>query len=250
MAYETELLKRAEDLRARCERSGGVTHTNFLTPAERYELAAWSRNRADCRLVFSGGAENAQRQVGFFLPQWYMDDTPPAEEYLRAVKVTAGFGTPGHRDYLGSALALGIKREWLGDIIISGSEAHILCLGSVADTLLLDLDHVGRCGVKCCEVSLSDVPPVQLKSRSVTFTVQSARFDTVVGAMFGMSRTAACKLIEAGAASLNYSVCMKLDAAVEEGDIISLRGYGKGELSAEGGRSRKGRTFWTAKIYE
>ncbi|MBR5502022.1 MAG: hypothetical protein IKV55_03195 [Oscillospiraceae bacterium] len=250
MANETELLKRAEDLRSRAERSGSVTHTNFLTPAEQYALTQWGKNRADCRLVLHGGAEGAERCVAFFLPPWYMEDIAPAEEYLRAVHVTAGFGSPGHRDYLGSILALGIKREWLGDIIIKGSEAYVVCLGSVADTLLLDLDHVGRCGVKCRELPLSDIPAVQKKRRSVTFTVQSPRFDTVVGAMFGMSRSAACKLIEAGAASLNYSVCLKLDAPVDEGDIISLRGYGKGELAAEGGRSRKGRTFWTAEIYE
>ena len=247
---DEELIRRAEDLARRCERSATVTATSFLTPAQAYELDAWAKRALDCTVLLRGGHAQAERRVAFFLPDWMDAEAFDEGEHICALCAKARFGAPGHRDWLGAALGLGIGREWLGDIIINGSEAHILCLGSVADTLLLDLDHVGRCGVKCCEVSLSGVPPVQLKSRSVTFTVQSARFDTVVGAMFGMSRTAVCKLIEAGAASLNSSVCMKLDAAVEEGDIISLRGYGKGELSAEGGRSRKGRTFWTAKIYE
>ena len=35
-----EFIKRAEDLRERCERSGVLTMTGFLSPAERYQLAA------------------------------------------------------------------------------------------------------------------------------------------------------------------------------------------------------------------
>ena len=39
-----ELLRRAEDLSRRCEKSGSVTHTAFLTPAERTELESWARH--------------------------------------------------------------------------------------------------------------------------------------------------------------------------------------------------------------
>ena len=245
-----ELLKRAEDLRERAERTASVTHTNFLTPAEQFLLRQWALGRGACRLAFGGGAEGAQRAVGFFLPEWFFEDRAPQEEVLRAIHIHAGFGAPTHRDYLGAALALGVKREWVGDILVSGSEAYLICLASVLDTFLLDLTHVGRCGVKCKEIPLSELPAVQLRFRAVQFTAQSARFDTVIGAMFGLSRSAASRLIEAGAASLNYSVCQKLDAPVREGDILSLRGYGKGELAEQGGQSRKGRTFWTAHIFE
>ena len=41
-----ELLKRADDLAARCEKTGSVTHTAFLTPAEQYQLRGF-RPRAD-----------------------------------------------------------------------------------------------------------------------------------------------------------------------------------------------------------
>ena len=49
--------------------------------------------------------------------------------------------------------------------------------------------------------------------------------------------------------SLNYSVCMKTDAPVGEGDVISLRGRGKGTVSGLGGNSRKGRQFVEAEIF-
>ena len=67
--------------------------------------------------------------------------------------------------------------------------------------------------------------------------------------MFGMSRTAAADLIRMGAASLNYTLCERTDAPVKEGDIISLRGHGKGCLKTVGGRSRKDRLFVEAEVY-
>ena len=62
-----ELLKRAEDLCARCERTASLTSTGFLTPAERYALENWAKHRADCNLVFSGGRPECERTVAFFL---------------------------------------------------------------------------------------------------------------------------------------------------------------------------------------
>ena len=248
MAADPELIKRAEDLCGRCERRSVVTHSLFLTPAEQYAIKTAFANRADARLVFSGGVPGTDRCVAFFLPDWY-GDGDPAEECIRAVKVTTGFGQPGHRDYLGAVLAVGLSREWIGDIIIDAQTAYILCLDSVMDSIVLDLDHVGRFGVKREEVPLSEVPAPVIKKKEVTFTVQSPRLDTVTGAMFGISRTAAARYISEGLVSLNYSECTDTDAQVSPGDTISLRGKGKGVLSSEGGISRKGRTFYTAEIY-
>ena len=52
-----------------------------------------------------------------------------------------------------------------------------------------------------------------------------------------------------GLASLNYAPCERTDAAVKEGDVISLRGRGKGCLKAVGGRSKKDRLFVEAEVY-
>ena len=122
-------------------------------------------------------------------------------------------------------------------------------MDSVLDSILLDLDHVGRFGVKREAISLSEVPAPVIKKKDITFTVQSPRLDTVAGAMFGISRTAAARYISEGLVSLNYSECTDTDARVSPGDTISIRGKGKGMLAEEGGTSRKGRTFYTAEIY-
>ncbi len=242
-----ELIRRAEDLARRCEKSGSVTHSVFLTPAEQYALNQW-RPAADCTVLFHGGVENAERAAAFFLPDWMDPEDFDPSETIRCVKVTAHFGTPGHRDYLGSLMGLGVRREWLGDILIRDSVAHVLCLHTV-EREILTLEKVGRCGVKTASVPLSEIPAPERKVRPVSFTVQSVRFDAVLAGLFHLSRTAAADHIRAGDASLNYSECLRPDAPVEPGDVLSLRGYGKARVTELGGQSRKGRQFLTGEVY-
>ena len=54
----------------------------------------------------------------------------------------------------------------------------------------------------------------------------------------------------AGNVSLNYELSEKTDSPVREGDVLSLRGRGKGKITGTGGTSRKGRLFVYAEIYQ
>ena len=245
---DAELIKRAEDLARRCERTASVTCTNFLTPAQSYELRMW-RPAADCRLVFHGGYEGAERVAAFFLPDYMEEEYFDPSEYIRALHVKAAFGDPGHRDYMGAVLGLGIGREWLGDIVAEAGQAWIFCLPSVENHLLLNLDKVGRYGVKTAPVPLSEVPGWEKKMREVTFSVKSPRLDAVVGGMFGLSRSSAAEAVKAGLVSLNYAENTKCDTSVRECDIISLKGKGKGRVLELGGLSRRDRQFIKCGIY-
>lgn len=238
-----DILRRCEDLSAQCERGAAVTVSSFLTSAERFMLERAFAHR-ETKPYFHGGGEECERVCAFFLP-WYVEpETLDVGEYIACVHCKSYFGQPGHRDYLGAALALGIGRERLGDIRIRGEDAWIFCLPPVAP-LLLDPDRVGRYTVKAEACPLSDVPPEEYKIETLTFTVQSLRLDAVTGGMFRLSRSAAAEQIRLGLVSLNYSVCDKVDAAVNEGDVISLRGKGKGSVRQIGGKSKKDRLFVT-----
>ena len=247
---EDDLIRRAEDLSARCARRGILTNTQFLTPAESHTLEAWAKCATDCTLLLHGGYEGAERAAAFFLPDW-MDraDFDPAE-HICALEGVAAFGAPGHRDWLGAALGLGIGREWLGDILVEENRAVLLCLPSVKAHLLLNLDKVGRCGVKLREIALSEIDPPARSMEERVFSVQSPRLDAVCAGAFRLSRTAAAEAIAAGLLSLNYALCLKPDAPVREGDVLSLRGKGKAAVLDAGSReSKKGRHFVKVGIY-
>ena len=246
---DDELIRRAEDLSERCCRTGSVTNTGFLTPAEQFQFRHW-RPAGDCTLLLYGGYDGAERQAAFFLPDWMEPDYFDASEHLCAIELTARFGNPGHRDYLGAALGSGVGREWLGDILIDGERAWMLCLPSVKQHLLLNLDKVGRWGVRAREIPLAELPQPERKRKETEFSVKSLRLDAVCAGMFHLSRTAAAEAIAAGLVSLNYAVCLKPDVPVREGDVLSLRGKGKGEVLDAGSRSsQKGRLFVRTGIY-
>lgn len=244
----SELLKRARDLAERCERSGTVCVSGFLSPAEQYELQT-RLGYIPCGLVFHGGGENCERAAAFFLPDYMTEDMLDLSEYLCAMKLKAYFGQPGHRDYMGALLGMGIGREWLGDIQVEGDTAYVFCMKSVLRHLL-SIEKAGRYTVKASQVALEEVPARKVETESVSFSVMSPRLDAVAAGLFHLSRTEAAKQIAAGNVSLNYGQCLKADCIVKEGDILSLKGKGKGSISGMGGTSRKGRLFVYGEIYK
>lgn len=243
-----ELVKRAEDLAQRCARKSVLTHTQFLTPAERYELECWARTAQAQPLFYGGGAE-CERTAAFFLPDYMDREYFDASEYIDAIKINAHFGSPGHRDYMGALLGMGIGREWLGDIQVNGSTAYIFCMKSVS-AHLLGIDKVGRCGVTAEPLPLDEVPAPMREVKELSFSVMSPRLDAVACGMFSMSRTEAAKHIAAGNVSVNYEQCFKPDMQLHEGDVIAMRGAGKGRFIGTGGTSRKGRLFVCTEIYK
>lgn len=244
-----ELLRRAEDLSRRCERGQTLTMTGFLSPAERAQVELWARRRPGCRVCFSGGRPFCERTAAFFLPDWMEPEELDPAEHIKALELTAHFGSPGHRDYLGALLGMGVRREWLGDILVQGERAWVFCLNSV-QRHLLGIEKVGRVAVTARAAALEEAPEPVRKVRQLRFSVMSPRLDAVAAGMFRLSRAEAARQIAAGGLRLNYVPCLKADAAVKEGDILSLHGAGKGTVVEIGGSSRKGRTFVGAEVLE
>ena len=244
------LLRRAEDLARRCEKTASVTHTGFLTPAEAYAVEQWAGHGTGCTVLLRGGGTENERRAAFFLPAWMEPEDFNPADYLCALHLTARFGAPGHRDILGAVMALGIQREWVGDILTDGEQAWLYCLPSVKNHLLLSLDRVGRWGVKTEELPPDRVPQPKRRRREETFSVKSLRLDAVCAGMFRLSRTAAAEAIAQGLVQQNYAEALKPDAPVRAGDVISLRGKGKGEILQAGEReSRRGRMVVSAGMY-
>ncbi len=244
---EKELLRRAEDLSRRSIRKWEITHTGFLTPAEKLLLKRQFRPEPGCIMSFQGGYKDAERSVAVFCPE---DTTEPEpKEVLHVIRYRSYFGQPGHRDYLGALLASGVSRDRLGDILIDGDEAWIFCLSGIVDHLT-GIERIGRISVKAEEVPLNAVHIPKRETKAVSFTVQSARVDAVAAGMFRLSRSRCADMIREGLLTLNYSVCEKTDAEIREGDIISVRGLGKGVVAEFGGNSRKGRQFVKAELFQ
>ena len=243
-----DVIKRARDLARRCEQRGVPTSTGFLTPAERCAVEHDPALR-DARPVFHGGYPEAERTIAFFLPDWMEEDALDLSEHICALRLTAFFGEPGHRDCMGAILGMGVGREWVGDILVDGPQAIVLCQPSVLRHLL-SIEKVGRYGVRAEQIPLAEIPVKERRFEERRFTVMSPRLDAVAAGLFRLSRSETARQIALGVLSLNYAPCLKPDAPVREGDVLSLRGADKGRIAELGGSSRKGRLFVTAELFK
>ena len=242
-------LRRAEDLARRCARSGELCAGVFLSATERAILQKQFRGFEGCRLLFHGGHPACERRALFVLPDWMEEEAFPAEDYLCALRLTAFFGTPNHRDYLGALLGMGVGRERLGDIWVDETGATVFCMPGVCKHLL-SIDKVGRVSVKAERVTLAGLIAPEQKFRPLSFSVQSPRLDAVTAGLFHLSRSEAARRVALGLVKVNDLPEDRPDYEVCAGDVISLRGAGKARICGEGGTSRKGRQFFNAEIYE
>ena len=239
---EDALSKRLNELALRAVHAQSARFTRFLEPAHEAEARA-AANRAGAKVAFFGGYEGAERRVAAF----YADEPPEADQWplcpLR-LEWNARFAHPGHRDLLGAVMGLGIERETTGDIVMATHRgapcACLFALDDVADYIAANLDGAGRASLK---VVRCDAPPELLppEGQSLRLTVQQPRLDAVLAAACRLSRGEASKLIAAGLVKLNHVQCLRGDARLSEGDLISARGYGRVKLEAFAGESRRGR---------
>lgn len=244
---ETELLlSRIEDRIRMSETQCRMTSTGFLSLQERSEAAAFCRRRG-VRHSFYGGYPDAERTVLLLLPDSMApteDFTPPEEENpLCLLRCTVPRVAPAlsHRDYLGSLLALGIKREVVGDILVFPDGADIVVLESIAPFLTEHYESAGRVSLACAHMEMSQIRAPLSRTETVCESVASLRLDNLVGAVFGVSRTDAAAAILRGSVFVNDIEAKKPDARLEPGDKLVLRGAGKAVFSEIAGTTRKGR---------
>lgn len=241
-AEERVLLGHILDKYEQCRQRNLPTNTAFLSPAEAQSARELLHAAAvHDGFAFLGGYEGAERRMLFFLPNW-QEEADAADEmaFVRARWHESEQLT--HRDLLGSLMALGVTRDTLGDILVSGESADLIVSAGVAPYLLDNWTSAGRTALRLTRIDADALNVPEQKVKEIRDTVATLRLDAVTAAGFSMSRGKAAELIAAGRVQKNYRETTKGDAPVVQGDVISARGLGKFEVAEVGGLSKKGRT--------
>lgn len=232
---QAQVMRRLDELAARVARTGIPCYTAFLSPAEA-QWAQASANRQRVNLALQGGYEDAERCIACF---W--DEEAPEDFPLLALEMTWPHqSAPGHRDVLGSAMALGIKRSCMGDIVLMEESGYLFAERQMADHIAQSLTSAGR--TKLQVRVLDEWPRLEPPAGTELHdTVHSMRLDAVVAAGFNLSRGDAADLISAGHVKLRHLPTERTDAKVQEGDAISVRGHGRLVVEEVGSPTKKGR---------
>lgn len=215
--------------------------TDFLT---RREQALLEQLLPGVPLVMTGGLPQAERKIACFLPDYCSPEDVLTGENGPLCGYRAGFYGPdglSHRDFLGSLMGCGIKRETVGDLYVSENFCDFVVLREIAPYLEQNFTSVGRGKIRLSPISLDRLQAPAPAVREIRDTVSSLRLDSVAAAGFQISRGKAAQAVERGLVQVNWLPCLKPDRAVEPGDTISGRGLGKFELREITGRTKKDR---------
>lgn len=232
------------DLSRQCEDRNVPTHSYFLTVEEQRFAAQCLPNVAGIRVISDGVFCDAERKVLFFLPS-YLEE-PPEDELicLELAPRAPKFAEPlGHRDFLGALMGLGIRREMLGDLMVTENKAQLVALPAVKALVQRELTEVRHTRIEVREIpreALSAVRRTEVRSVNAA----SLRADVLVAAVWNLSRTRAKEAFSTGKVLRNGTELSNPAELLRAGDVMSLRGKGKFRLcDAEPRTTRSGRLY-------
>lgn len=239
------LVRICEKLERGIERETPVS-TSFLTPREQMLL---KKLLPQCE--FFGGTEGTQRNMAFYLPEYLSREEYFSDGVIGCIRATFyERNALTHRDALGALMGLGLRRDAVGDIVVRENSFDVFVSEELSRYLLDNLTSAGRHHLKTERVTPGSVVIPPQKMREIHVTVSSLRFDAVLSAAFHISRSEAADSVRSGQAAISALTCLKPDAAVREGDELSLRGHGKLRILELQGRTRKDRLALTVGIFE
>lgn len=250
------LTAKIEDKARLCSDNQMITHSEFLDIRSKSVVNSLRLPFPDVKRIFYGGFEGAERSIAVFLPEYIeaADEGSlrnffigePDLDPLTVIEVKKDRFSPAltHRDYLGALMALGIKREMTGDIIVDKDGCRMAVLSKIAPFIIENLDKAGRGSLTARVIPLSEAAESSAAPcKPDSFTVSSLRLDSLVKNGFGVSRTAACEAIASGLVFVNDAECEKPDKKITQGDKIVLRHKGRMIVTDCSSLSKKGRVI-------
>ncbi|MBQ7083900.1 MAG: hypothetical protein IJM95_01470 [Anaerotignum sp.] len=193
-------------------------------------------------ITLFGGTEDCERQImGFSVEEISAEEFPIRMIKIRRKSKKFGQADLSHRDYLGSILGLGIDRGKVGDILVAEDSAVCFVAEEIAPYITAVLEQVSRTAVIAEEAEGADAVPVRQTERR-RLTVASLRLDAVAGEAFHLARGKVQALIGAEKAQVNWNVVTNTSHQLKEGDMVSLRGFGRFRIKEIGGKTKKDRT--------
>lgn len=247
MADELSILKnRFKELYDRSRNRGIYFYSDFLNLYEQTVLY----NEIKYGFTLYGGFPDAERKIAVFGTSEDSGYEPQPPITLICVSpLSQKFSDElTHRDFLGSLMGLGIKRETLGDIIITDNKGYIFCLENMAKFIIDNLISVKRTSVTC-EICESLPESAQPKPTEKLLIVSSMRLDAGISAVYNISRSKSSALIEGEKVFINGKLVNSISKTVEIGDTVSVRGYGRFRYTDISGGTKKGRTRINCEIY-
>lgn len=202
-----------------------------------------------------GGYAESERKILIVYPEKY-NERMIEKNYNKMLKILRielpeeEQGKYSHRNYLGGIVKLGLKREKVGDILVSNDGADIVVVDDFADILKNELPSLTRFeNSKMTIEEISNIRPKEVKIEEISIIVPSLRLDNIVSDLARTSRSKAAQIIGQERVFINGQNETKLSKQLKLNDVITIRGKGRFVIKEFTGTTRSGRTVIKVEKY-
>ncbi|WP_187355391.1 RNA-binding protein [Paenibacillus tengchongensis] len=216
--------------------------TEFLDPRQAYIVQSLVNRHPDVQVRWDGGSPGAERKRGLVAPDYRELENEDME--LQVLEITSGeqkFTALEHGDYMGAILGLGIKRGKIGDIHVLDDGCHVVVAADIAMFLSSHLTGVHRVLVHTEILPVSALRTREEKLEIMELSVASLRLDGIASDVTRVSRSKILAPIKAGRVRVNWKVEEDPSCSLNEGDMVSIQGFGRFRVLEVGGLTKKGR---------
>lgn len=207
-------------------KSKKVCYSKFLDPFRQKEIEKKAKSFIDLHVMSYGGYEGAERRkLGF---STLKDALLPQNFPVAKVKIEYDKGSSiAHKDILGAAIGLGINRDKLGDVAMLVDSACIITDSKIAVYIVDNLQIIGKTSATCTLLGYDDIIyPLDNKIKD-HISSSSLRFDNILSVAFNVSRPTIVRSIKKGSAFINWQKMQNPTKQIKNGDMLTLRGYGR-----------------------
>ncbi|MET3698062.1 RNA-binding protein YlmH [Bacillus oleivorans] len=215
--------------------------TDFLDPRQQSILQTIIGTKGTVQASLFGGKENTERKRAILYPDYF---TPGPEDYeivLWNIRYPKKFVTLEHREILGSLMGLGLKREKFGDILMDQTEGVVqfYACREISDYLKLNFDQIGRTKIEIEPIAMEQAIQKAEDGIEKQVTASSLRLDAILAQALPYSREKVQQWIQQGKVKVNFKVVEQTSFECQQGDICSIRGYGRIMIKSIEGQTKK-----------
>ncbi|MCM3569139.1 RNA-binding protein [Neobacillus mesonae] len=236
---EREFIDQVIDWKEYVDQQYAPKLTDFLDPREQHILTSIIGDNGAVKCSLFGGIEDGERKRAFLFPEYLVPNKDDFQICLFEIHYPKKFVTIEHRQVLGTLMSLGLKRGKYGDILIKEGQIQFFAAKEVSDYIQSHVEAIGRAGVKLIEKTPDQalIPKNLLEELDVT--VSSLRLDTVISNVLHVSRQKSLNYIQHGLVKVNWTAIENPSFNCREGDLISVRSYGRVKILQIEGRTKK-----------
>lgn len=217
------------------QKKNTIETTDFLDIYQKSILEKVLKSVKYSNYIIYGGYENAERTMIIIYPEKLETvfknnyfDYNNIVQIIRIVLPNEMRGKYTHRDYLGAVIKVGVKREKVGDILVSLDGADMIVSKEMLEYLNASLRELTRFSKSTFEVhKIEELNIVPVNTEIIKIIIPSMRMDSIISEIVKTSRSKANELIDSERVFINNELITKNSKILKENDMITVRGKGK-----------------------